>query len=305
MSQQEFIDIFNDCIERLARGQSIEDCLRQHPAYAAQLLPLLEAAVVVKRTPFPPAEVLEDQARVWARIEQALPTRMPARRASRPWGQALSFAAMLILLVGSLLVGYTLLVNPPNPAVETLTPTLTATATATQTPTSTTAPTATVTLTSTATQTPTAAPTSTPTRSAASTGTLALPATSTPAPATASRTPTATQAQTVIIQGPIEAIDGSVLTIYGLTVRLRANEPLLAQLRVGVQVRVEGTLQGNEVIAPRISLLPTTTPTSGGRGGTGSPPGGQTPPPANPNNDGNGSDDDGSDDNDDDSGMGG
>ncbi|MBM4389421.1 MAG: hypothetical protein FJ088_16920, partial [Deltaproteobacteria bacterium] len=40
-----FNEILNECLEALARGQSIETCLEKHPEQAAALRPLLETAL--------------------------------------------------------------------------------------------------------------------------------------------------------------------------------------------------------------------------------------------------------------------
>ncbi len=39
-----------DCLDRLARGESLEDCLARHPEHSAQLRPLLEASARLERS---------------------------------------------------------------------------------------------------------------------------------------------------------------------------------------------------------------------------------------------------------------
>ena len=42
----EFVEALNDCVERLARGESIQDCLSRYPDYANEIRPLLEVSVL-------------------------------------------------------------------------------------------------------------------------------------------------------------------------------------------------------------------------------------------------------------------
>lgn len=69
--------------------------------------------------------------------------------------------------------------------------------------------------------------------------TLTIPA------ATISPSPTATPSATpapsyIVIEGEVQAINGNVVTVYGVDVTLPADHPLLSVLRVGDVVRVEG-----------------------------------------------------------------
>ena len=41
----EFVEALNDCVERLTKGESIQDCLNRYPEYADELRPLLEVSV--------------------------------------------------------------------------------------------------------------------------------------------------------------------------------------------------------------------------------------------------------------------
>lgn len=42
---REFVEALNDCVERLTKGESIQDCLNRYPLYADELSPLLEVSV--------------------------------------------------------------------------------------------------------------------------------------------------------------------------------------------------------------------------------------------------------------------
>ncbi|UCE98011.1 MAG: hypothetical protein JSV74_01400, partial [Dehalococcoidia bacterium] len=49
--KDQFEEILNECIERLLlRGESIEDCLKLYPDQASKLKPILEIALITKRT---------------------------------------------------------------------------------------------------------------------------------------------------------------------------------------------------------------------------------------------------------------
>jgi hypothetical protein len=47
---REFENIFDDCLERLARGETLKQCLESHPEQAEQLEPLLRAAQAARET---------------------------------------------------------------------------------------------------------------------------------------------------------------------------------------------------------------------------------------------------------------
>ncbi len=66
MASSDMFDAFDDCITRLHAGQSVEDCLRAYPQYAATLRPMLEIGLSVRRaTPAVPAGA---RSRVRARV---------------------------------------------------------------------------------------------------------------------------------------------------------------------------------------------------------------------------------------------
>ena len=102
MVEQALINAFNDCINRIARGQTISECLRPYPHFANQLRPMLEASNLVKRAQLPNVETMEAQDRVRFRFEQALNT--PAYiKQSNPYRRILTLAASVVLIFGCLL----------------------------------------------------------------------------------------------------------------------------------------------------------------------------------------------------------
>ena len=47
---QEFSDILDECLERLlVKGETLEQCLANHPEQAVELRPLLETALAAKQ----------------------------------------------------------------------------------------------------------------------------------------------------------------------------------------------------------------------------------------------------------------
>jgi hypothetical protein len=71
-------------------------------------------------------------------------------------------------------------------------------------------------------------------------------------------TPEPTVFVTIIIEGPIQAIDGNTITIFDLKVLLSSDDPVLAQIRVGDVLRIEGNFAGgNQIItALQVTLVP-------------------------------------------------
>ncbi len=79
--------------------------------------------------------------------------------------------------------------------------------------------------------------------------TLTLPAT-----VEITLSPTATVATVIVIQGPVEKIDGNIITIYGIQVQIASNDPILITVKVGDVLRVEGNQSGTT----RIIIVATT-----------------------------------------------
>ena len=74
MADSPLIDIFDLCVERLAAGETVEDCLRDYPEYADELRSLLETGFLVFQAQADPAEEQRAQAHSRSRIEEALQT---------------------------------------------------------------------------------------------------------------------------------------------------------------------------------------------------------------------------------------
>lgn len=137
MAHLDEITIFNNCIERLHAGQSIEDCLRVYPEYATTLRPLLEMAQAIHHaTPPIPAGT---QARVKARTLMT-----SARRISWPTRLARLSTIAALLAVMFFVVQFTML-NDENNTAQSTPPVIVTIASPTVTPSPTHSPTPTVT----------------------------------------------------------------------------------------------------------------------------------------------------------------
>jgi len=96
MAELDLTNAFNDCIDRIAQGQSLDDCLRRYPQYASTLRPMLEAGRLVQRIQIQPADVLAAQTRVRRRFEDALRA-PPPKRTSPALRFVYALAAILII----------------------------------------------------------------------------------------------------------------------------------------------------------------------------------------------------------------
>ncbi len=270
MADQRLINAFNDCIDRLANGETIAECLRRYPEYALDLRPMLEAGLLMRRAQSDSNEVLAAKARVRANIMDTLAL-TPMRRPTPPILRILPLVASLLIVFVFAIVGGSALLSrlnqaEPTPTTEflsthTVTPTLTATPTGTPTvtPTSTTTPTAS----STPSSTP--SPSSTPTET-----TIALPSTNTPRP---SSTPVPTLTHTAL---PTNAITGCTVPIPAGWVihRIQAGDTL-SSLAVRGSTTVNEIMRVNcltdarlLVIGQQVYVPPLVPPTQSTGGGT-------------------------------------
>jgi hypothetical protein len=282
MSSLDIINSFQDCVARIERGESLDAALAQHPRFAADLRPMLIASGVIERYGLPAAEVQAAQERIRPEIDRLIET-VPARRLP-PW-------LLPLIVIGGIGLGALLIWNGVGGSLvtPTATPTLTASATATATPTatpsSTVSPTVTASVTSSVTPTSTASPTATPTATQSATPSH------TPT-STVSATHTATQPVSCnplfVTEGVIESINGNVVVIHNLTIRV----PDATGLIVGSYMRVEGCLCDDddddcETAVATQMVTATATPRSNNNPG-----GGPTPEGGSGGSGGGGDDDD-------------
>ena len=98
-------DILNNCVERMLKGESIEDCLKAYPQQAHELEPLLQisAAIMQNSSSIQPASEFKD--RVRSRLQNILYAQAEQRRARvsiwhRRWAVAL--ASILIIFIAGI-----------------------------------------------------------------------------------------------------------------------------------------------------------------------------------------------------------
>lgn len=100
----EFSSILEDCLQRLHKGQSLEDCLKIYPRQAEALLPLLRAAVRMQHDPKiqPRLEAIQNgRERMLARAKSKFEGRRIERKGSK-LAFRLAFSLFVVLLLGSL-----------------------------------------------------------------------------------------------------------------------------------------------------------------------------------------------------------
>lgn len=107
MAQRDLINAFDDCIDRLNNGDTLDGCLRAYPQFADQLRPMLMTGQVVQRVRIDPMEMRAAQARGRERVRLALQQNPPAPALNRivPLFRLAGLAASLVLLLSVLLGG--------------------------------------------------------------------------------------------------------------------------------------------------------------------------------------------------------
>ncbi|MCL4246715.1 MAG: LysM peptidoglycan-binding domain-containing protein [Anaerolineae bacterium] len=98
MDERQLSEALNICIDRLAMGQSVEDCLRAYPEYADALRPLLYAGLASSRAEYSVQEVRAAKMRAQGRFEQALARPLLRSRPTR-WPMAVATVAAAFILV--------------------------------------------------------------------------------------------------------------------------------------------------------------------------------------------------------------
>ncbi len=102
MAENILSEILNDCIDRLAAGESVEDCLRRYPQYAAELHPMLETGLLARRAIYGPREVGPAHARVRERITHAIETQRKVRH--YPFRGLATLAASFLIVFAAIFV---------------------------------------------------------------------------------------------------------------------------------------------------------------------------------------------------------
>jgi hypothetical protein len=123
MVDTQLINAFEDCVNRMAAGQTVEECIALYPDLALTLRPMLEAGLLAKRAQFAQAEVDQARERVRSRLEASLDA-VPPRRTNiiRPafYTLATAAAAVVLIFLGLLPFAETSLPGDPLYAVKRL-----------------------------------------------------------------------------------------------------------------------------------------------------------------------------------------
>lgn len=105
MLNNDLVNAFNDCIDRLAAGQSLEECLRNYPQFAIDLEPMLLAGQLAVHARPTAIEVDVAKNRQRRRFEQALRTTPMPRSRPMTFSRVIGIAAAFVLIFGILLGG--------------------------------------------------------------------------------------------------------------------------------------------------------------------------------------------------------
>jgi hypothetical protein len=104
MKNSELENILDECLDRLAGGETLEQCLRSYPEQAAQLEPLLQMAqAVIKASAITPRAEFKARARYEfhsALQAEATKRRRPLFSLGRRWSVALMVVSILLLAGG-------------------------------------------------------------------------------------------------------------------------------------------------------------------------------------------------------------
>jgi hypothetical protein len=104
MKNSEFENILDECLDRLARGETLEQCLHSYPEQAAQLEPLLrmaqavsKASAILPRSEFKARARYEFHSALQAEVTKK---RLPLFSLKRRWAMALMVVSILLLAGG-------------------------------------------------------------------------------------------------------------------------------------------------------------------------------------------------------------
>jgi hypothetical protein len=103
MKDKEFNNILNECLERLLKGETVEQCLKLYPGQAAELKSLLETALVAKKaTAIKPRADFKARARYQFRsaLSESAPRPRPAFGWFPRWATVTAIV-LVLLLAGS------------------------------------------------------------------------------------------------------------------------------------------------------------------------------------------------------------
>lgn len=216
--RDDLIEALNTCIDRLNQGEAIEDILQDYPTLANQLRPMLETGLLYPRARFPVTEVEAVEAAGEAAIRSVV------QQEFRGGPGIIHWLLVLLFIIGGGAVA--IIATWDSGATLSITETATTTMTATTT------------ITRTSTLTPSVTPISSATPTSTMTASVTPPPTNTPLP---SPVVTATpRSVAIVIEGPVSSINDQTITIYDFVLTLEPDNPILAVIRPGDILRIEG-----------------------------------------------------------------
>ncbi|MCS7040230.1 MAG: hypothetical protein NZP34_11550, partial [Caldilineales bacterium] len=109
----DFVTILDDCLQRMAAGESLEACLERYPQHAAELRPLLETAILIRTTPPPMSAAGWQRGR--AAMHQAAAAAQSRQRHPVGWLRGLRWAGLVVAMALVLVVGLTATGQPDSP----------------------------------------------------------------------------------------------------------------------------------------------------------------------------------------------
>ncbi|MBE0690185.1 MAG: hypothetical protein IH587_08710 [Anaerolineae bacterium] len=125
MDERQLSDALNVCVDRLAMGYSIEDCLNMYPEYEDVLRPLLHAGLASGRAVYSTQEVNAAKSSARLRFEQALDAPWSRSRPARwPSTVAALAAAFVLVLAGLVMASQSSLPGEPLWGLKRLTETV-------------------------------------------------------------------------------------------------------------------------------------------------------------------------------------
>jgi hypothetical protein len=109
----DFATILDDCLERIATGESLQSCLERYPGYAAELQPLLEVAILMRAAPPPLTEAARQRGR--AAMQRAAATVHSGQRRPIGWLSGLRLAGLVVTVALVVVVALTAIGQPDSP----------------------------------------------------------------------------------------------------------------------------------------------------------------------------------------------
>ena len=99
-------DILNNCLERMFKGESVEDCLKDYPERASELEPLLKTGAALTQKSFAIQPAPEFKARVRSQLQGLLYARQEKKRKKIPiWHRRWAVAMTTVLVIAFASVG--------------------------------------------------------------------------------------------------------------------------------------------------------------------------------------------------------